>query len=104
LYHAALALSALHRNKVQISRRKDYLRNQEAFDYHSKALRELCELSQRAETEALLNDKFQLAEFAASSLMLISFEVRHWLTAAVGVSEWLMSHIQSPLGIQWRRI
>ncbi|KAH7239645.1 putative C6 transcription factor [Fusarium solani] len=75
LYHAALALSALHRNKVQISRRKDYLRNQEAFDYHSKALRELCELSQRAETEALLNDKFQLAEFAASSLMLISFEV-----------------------------
>lgn len=87
LYHAALALSALHRNKVQISRRQDYLRNQEAFEYHSKALRELFELSQRTETEALLNDKSQLAEFAASSLMLISFEVRHRLTVEVGVSE-----------------
>ncbi|RSL93529.1 hypothetical protein CEP52_013190 [Fusarium oligoseptatum] len=75
LYHAALALSALHRNKVQLSRRQDYLRNQEAFEYHSRALRELCELSRRTRTEALLDDTSQLAEFAASSLMLISFEV-----------------------------
>lgn len=76
LYHAALALSALHRNEVQVSQ-IDYQRNKEAFEYHSKALRELCEFSHHTETETLLSDKSQLVEFAASSLMLISFEVRN---------------------------
>ncbi|KAI5459606.1 fungal-specific transcription factor domain-containing protein [Mariannaea sp. PMI_226] len=75
LYHAVLALSALHRNKAQVSQNQDYLRNQEAFEYHSKALRELREFSRRFETDTLLADKSRLAEFAASSLMLISFEV-----------------------------
>lgn len=74
LYHAALALSVLHRNEVGDPWR-DYPRDQEAFEYHTKALRELCEFSQRTGTETLLRDKFQLAEFAASSLMLISFQV-----------------------------
>ncbi|OQD92708.1 hypothetical protein PENSOL_c038G05814 [Penicillium solitum] len=73
LYQAALALSALHRN--QVVSQIDYQRNQEAFEYHSKALRELSEFSRRTETETLLGDKSQLAEFASSSLMLISFEV-----------------------------
>ena len=75
LYQAALALSALHRN--QVVSQIDYQRNQEAFEYHSKALRELSEFSRRTETETLLGDKSQLAEFASSSLMLISFEVRN---------------------------
>ncbi|KAF4966166.1 hypothetical protein FSARC_6125 [Fusarium sarcochroum] len=75
LSHAALALSALHRNSVQASRRQDYMCNQEAFEYHSRALRELCDFSRRTETDMLLSDKSQLAEFVASSLMLISFEV-----------------------------
>ena len=74
LYHAALALSMLHRNEVGDPWR-DYPRNQEAFEYHTKALQELCEFSRRTETETLLKDKSQLAEFAASSLMLISFQV-----------------------------
>lgn len=73
--HAAMALSALHRNAVQVTRRQDYLRNQEALEYHSRALRELLEISCRTDTETLLGDKFQLAEFIASSLTLISFEV-----------------------------
>lgn len=75
LYQAALALSALHRN--QVVSQIDYQRNQEAFEYHSKALRELSEFSRRTETETLLGNKSQLAEFASSSLMLISFEVRY---------------------------
>lgn len=74
LYHAALALSVLHRNEVGDPWRV-YPRDQEAFEYHTKALRELCEFSRRTGTETLLTDKFQLAEFAASSLMLISFQV-----------------------------
>ncbi|RGP66164.1 hypothetical protein FSPOR_6784 [Fusarium sporotrichioides] len=75
LSHAALALSAMHRNAVQVPQHRYYLYNQEAFEYHSRALRELCELSSRTETETLLNDKSKLAEFVAATQMLISFEV-----------------------------
>lgn len=74
LYHAALALSVLHRNEVGNPWR-DYRRDHEAFEYHTNALRGLCELSRRTGTQTLLSDRFQLAEFAASSLMLISFQV-----------------------------
>lgn len=94
LYHAALALSALHRNAIQVSRRRDYLHNQEAFEYHSQALRELCEFSRRNETETtLLGDKSRLAEFVASSLMSISFEVRNKVIAKkFGSSQRVPSH------------
>ncbi|KAI1029385.1 hypothetical protein LB504_010670 [Fusarium proliferatum] len=71
LSHAALALSTLHRDASQ--KRCSY--NQEAFEFHSKALRELRNLSQHTETETLLNDPAKLAEFIAASLTLISFEV-----------------------------
>ncbi|KAH7247277.1 fungal-specific transcription factor domain-containing protein [Fusarium redolens] len=75
LSHAALALSALHRNALQVSRQQGYLHNQEAFEYYSRALRELCEFSRRTETETLLSDKPKLAEFVAASMTLISFQV-----------------------------
>ncbi|KAF5636938.1 C6 transcription factor [Fusarium sp. NRRL 25303] len=71
LSHAALALSTLHRDASQ--KRCSY--NQEAFEFHSMALRELCQLSQHTEAETLLNDRAKLAEFIAASLTLISFEV-----------------------------
>jgi hypothetical protein len=71
LSHAALALSALHRDASQ--KRDSY--NQQAFEFHSLALRELRNLSQHTETETLLNDRTKLAEFIAANLTLISFEV-----------------------------
>lgn len=75
LSHAALALSALHRHALRAPQVWDHHCNR-AFEYHAQALRELCEFSRRTETETLLSDRFQLAEFVASSLTLISFEVR----------------------------
>ncbi|KAG5803987.1 hypothetical protein H9Q74_011727 [Fusarium xylarioides] len=71
LSHAALALSTLHRDASQ--KRCSY--NQQAFEFHSMALRELRKLSQHTETETPLNDRAKLAEFTAASLTLISFEV-----------------------------
>ncbi|EWZ00065.1 hypothetical protein FOYG_03976 [Fusarium oxysporum NRRL 32931] len=71
LSHAALALSTLHRDASQ----KKCSYSQEAFEFHSKALRELRKLSQHTETETLLSDRTKLAEFIAASLTLISFEV-----------------------------
>ncbi|CZR48753.1 uncharacterized protein FPRO_03926 [Fusarium proliferatum ET1] len=71
LSHAALALSTLHRDASQ----KGCYYSQEAFEFHSMALRELRNLSQHTETETLLNDPAKLAEFIAASLTLISFEV-----------------------------
>ncbi|KAF5703600.1 C6 transcription factor [Fusarium globosum] len=71
LSHAALALSTLHRDASQ----KGCYYSQEAFEFHSMALRELRNLSQHTETETLLNDRAKLAEFIAASLTLISFEV-----------------------------
>ncbi|KAF5535529.1 C6 zink-finger PRO1A [Fusarium mexicanum] len=71
LSRAALALSTLHRDASQ--KRCSY--SQEAFEFHSKALRELRKLSQHIETETLLSDRTKLAEFIAASLTLISFEV-----------------------------
>ncbi|KAF5603986.1 C6 zink-finger PRO1A [Fusarium pseudocircinatum] len=71
LSHAALALSTLHRDASQ--QRCSY--NQQAFEFHSMALRELRNLSLHTETETLLNDRAKLAEFIAASLTLISFEV-----------------------------
>ncbi|KAF5599043.1 C6 zink-finger PRO1A [Fusarium pseudoanthophilum] len=71
LSHAALALSTLHRDASQ--KRCSY--NQQAFEFHSMALRELCNLSRHTETETPLNDRTKLAEFIAASLTLISFEV-----------------------------
>ncbi|EMT72621.1 hypothetical protein FOC4_g10004094 [Fusarium odoratissimum] len=71
LSHAALALSTLHRDASQ----KKCSYSQEAFEFHSMALRELRKLSQHTETETLLSDRTKLAEFIAASLTLISFEV-----------------------------
>lgn len=74
LTYAALALSTLHQNALQPQRQRDCY-NQDALRFHSKALRELCEVSQHTETRMLLSDKLKLAEFVAASLTLISFEV-----------------------------
>ncbi|KAF5534823.1 C6 zink-finger PRO1A [Fusarium napiforme] len=74
LSHAALALPTLHRDASQ----KSYSYSQEAFEFHSMALRELRKLSQHTGTERPLNDRAKLAEFIAASLTLISFEVGHW--------------------------
>ncbi|KAF5604256.1 C6 zink-finger PRO1A [Fusarium subglutinans] len=71
LSRAAFALSTLHRD----ASRKRCSYSQEAFEFHSKALRELRKLSQHIETETLLSDRTKLAEFIAASLTLISFEV-----------------------------
>ncbi|KAF5685410.1 C6 transcription factor [Fusarium denticulatum] len=71
LSHAALALSTLHRDASQ----KRFSYSQEAFEFHSMALRELRKLSQHTETQTPLNDRAKLAEFIAASLTLISFEV-----------------------------
>ncbi|KAF5718840.1 transaminase type I [Fusarium mundagurra] len=71
LSYAAFALSTLHRDASQ--KRCSY--SQEAFEYHSMALRELRKLSQLTETETPLNDRAKLAEFIAASLTLTSFEV-----------------------------
>lgn len=73
LSYAALALATLHREASY----KNRVYNQEAFELHSKALRELRKLSQHTEAETLLGDLPKLAEFVAASLTLISFEVGH---------------------------
>ncbi|KAL6918215.1 hypothetical protein FSST1_009710 [Fusarium sambucinum] len=72
---AALALAARHRNAIQVPQQQGYHYNQEAFEYYSRALRELCEFSRRTEIETLLSDKPKLAEFLAASMTLISFQV-----------------------------
>ncbi|KAG8355658.1 hypothetical protein FVEN_g6521 [Fusarium venenatum] len=72
---AALALAARHRNAIQVPQQHGYHYNQEAFEYYSRALRELCEFSRRTEIETLLSDKPKLAEFLAASMTLISFQV-----------------------------
>ncbi|KIL87255.1 hypothetical protein FAVG1_09813 [Fusarium avenaceum] len=71
LSYAALALATLHREASY----RSHVYNQEAFELHSKALRELRKLSQHTEAETLLGDLPKLAEFVAASLTLISFEV-----------------------------
>lgn len=73
LSYAALALATLHREASY----RSHVYNQEAFELHSKALRELRKLSQHTEAETLLGDLPKLAEFVAASLTLISFEVGH---------------------------
>jgi hypothetical protein len=75
LTYAALALSTLHQNALQAAQsQRDYY-SEDALHFHSRALRELCEVSQHTETRMLLSDKLKLAEFVAASLTLISFEV-----------------------------
>lgn len=76
LYHAALALSALHRQATEDFRRPRNIRDQQVIGYHSRALRMLCDFSRITEGEKLVTDTSKLTEFVASSLMLISFEVR----------------------------
>lgn len=95
LSHAALALSTLHRDASQ--KRCSY--NQEAFEFHSMALRELCQLSQHTEAETLLNDRAKLAEFIAASLTLISFEVGHWISFIL-----LHNSFSYLIGVQWSSV
>lgn len=92
LSHAALALSTLHRDASQ--KRCSY--NQEAFEFHSMALRELRNLSQLTETETLLNDRAKLVEFIAASLTLISFEVGHLINFIL-----LHNSYSYLIGVQW---
>ncbi|RFN46451.1 hypothetical protein FIE12Z_9286 [Fusarium flagelliforme] len=111
LTYAALALSTLHQNALQPQRQRDCY-NEDALRFHSKALRELCEVSQHTETRMLLSDKLKLAEFVAASLTLISFEVFNgaeydWLPHLDAVTailsmyepESLFQHLPSPAGI-----
>jgi hypothetical protein len=86
LYHAALALSALHRQSTENSQQPKDIRDQQVIEYHSRALRILCDFSRITEGEKLVSDTSKLTEFVASSLMLISFEVRnaiHWLSLSI---------------------
>jgi hypothetical protein len=97
LSHAALALSTLHRDASQ----KICSYSQEAFEFHSKALRELRKLSQHTETETLLGDQPKLAEFVAASLTLISFEVGHGTSGEIAVSCWILTSFPIVTGVQW---
>lgn len=76
LYHAALSLSALHQSAI-CGREIDYLQNQKAYEYHSSALRNLCEFLSQERSGQLLGDETLLSEFLACGTMLISFEVRY---------------------------
>lgn len=75
LTYAALALSTLHQDTLQPAQSQSDCYSEDALQFHSRALRELCKVSQYTETRMLLSDKLKLAEFVAASLTLISFEV-----------------------------
>lgn len=87
LSYAALALATLHREASY----KSQSYNQEAFELHSKALRELRKLSQHTEAETLLGDLPKLAELVAASLTLISFEVSHGALSEIAVLWWTLT-------------
>jgi hypothetical protein len=97
LSYAALALATLHREASY----KSHCYNQEAFELHSKALRELRKLSQHTEPEKLLGDLPKLAEFVAASLTLISFEVGHGALGDVAVLWWILTSSLIVTGVQW---
>ncbi|KAJ6084857.1 hypothetical protein N7499_004486 [Penicillium canescens] len=73
LYHAVLSLSSLHQAAI-LGTEEEFQQKQKAFEHHSRALRELCDIMSE-KGDKLLDDHPQLAEFLACSFMLISFEV-----------------------------
>jgi hypothetical protein len=73
LYHAVLSLSSLHQSAV-LGTEEEFQQKQNAFEHHSRALQELCDIMSE-KGDKLLEDRPQLAEFLACSFMLISFEV-----------------------------
>jgi hypothetical protein len=66
-------LSSLHQSAV-LGTEEEFQQKQNAFEHHSRALQELCDIMSE-KGDKLLEDRPQLAEFLACSFMLISFEV-----------------------------
>lgn len=87
LYHAALSLSSLHQSALRDNENECH-ENERAYNYHARALRELCDFLTFERQDMIFNDTGQLTEFLACSLMLISFEVRVGLYQST-ISIWL---------------
>jgi hypothetical protein len=73
LYHAVLSLASLLQSAM-IGTEEEFQRKQRAWDHHSRALRELCDLMSE-KGDKLRGNHTELAEFLTCSFMLISFEV-----------------------------
>lgn len=73
LYHAVLSLASLLQSAM-IGTEEEFQQKQRAWDHHSRALRELCDLMSE-KGDKLRENHTELAEFLTCSFMLISFEV-----------------------------